>query len=76
MDSKIIQKISSRVFRQFPEVAGTTPKLRALTSTQSSPGYVLTYQAKVSAATGKSLSRFVRVTVDENGKIIKITTSR
>jgi hypothetical protein len=76
MDPKIIQKVSSRIYRQFPEVAGAAPRCRSLSTPSSTTGYVLTYQGKAAAAGGKSISRIVRVTVDENGKIIKITTSR
>jgi hypothetical protein len=76
MDPKLIQKISSQVYRQYPEVAGASPKLRSLPIVEPHPLYLLTYHGKANTANGKFISRFIRVTVDHHGKILKITTSR
>jgi predicted lipoprotein len=79
MKDKNIKTISSKISRQFPEVAGSQPKVQRQTSKSSkssNPTYLLTYRGKAKTADGKSINRVVRVTADESGKIIKITTSR
>jgi hypothetical protein len=81
MDSKLVKKISSHVYRQFPELDGKQPKVRlqtapAGTTREVKPTYLLTYNTRLSLNSGKSISRTVRVVADPNGKIIKISTSR
>lgn len=80
MKQDIIRSISQEVYRRFPEFAGRRPKVQE----QRAPGqtgtasqtYLLTFQTKASLPGKKSLSRWVRVVVNGDGKIIKITTSR
>jgi hypothetical protein len=77
MDPKIILRISTQVYRQFPEMIGVRPKTRRQQppgSQGSSPIFLLTYNTKVDLG-GRSMARSVRVTADSNGKIIKISTS-
>lgn len=79
MKDKNIKTISSKISRQFPEVAGSQPKVQRQTSKSSKSSsltYLLTYRGKAITADGKSINRIVRVTADESGKIIKISTSR
>jgi hypothetical protein len=81
MNNKQLKSISSKISRQFPEVSGSNPKVRR----QSGKGtksradksiFLITYRGKAKAADGKSINRIVRVTADDHGKIIKISTSR
>ncbi len=79
MNDKQLESISSKVSRQFPEVAGTQPKVRRQSgqkSKSSASTYLITYRGKSITADGKSITRIVRVTANDNGKIIKISTSR
>jgi hypothetical protein len=83
MDPKTIQKISSQVYQQFPEIAGVRPKVRQRPSAGKnasknggSETYLLTFQGKADIGPGKSLPRLVRVVANIQGKIIKISTSR
>ncbi len=83
MDPKTIHKISTQVYRQFPEIAGVQPKVRlrpASAKPASQNGktetYLLTFQGKASLASGKSMPRLVRVVATPQGKILKISTSR
>jgi len=76
MDAKIISAISSQIYRQFPEMKGIKPKIKPQESSKSPiPVYTFSFHNKVVANNGISLSRWVRVVVDERGKIRKITTS-
>jgi predicted lipoprotein len=79
MNDKQLKSISSQVSRQFPEVAGTQPKVRRQSTqkSKSSPAtFLITFRGKSKAADGKSITRIVRVTANDSGKIIKISTSR
>jgi hypothetical protein len=83
MDPKTIQKISSQVYRQFPEIAGVKPKVRlrppsgkAAPPNGSPETYLLTFQGKADIGQGKSIPRLVRVVANQQGKILKISTSR
>ena len=79
MNDKSLKSISSKVSQQFPEVAKSKPKVQRQSGqkTKSSTStYLITYRGKALTADGKSIYRVVRVTADDDGKIIKITTSR
>jgi predicted lipoprotein len=79
MNDKQLKSISSRVSRQFPEVAGTRPKVRRQSpqkSKSSSSTFLITFRGKSKTADGKSITRIVRVTANDSGNIIKISTSR
>jgi hypothetical protein len=79
MNDKYLKSISSKVSRQFPEVAKSKPKVQRQSSPESkssSSTYLITYRGKAKTADGKSINRIVRVTANDRGKIIKITTSR
>jgi hypothetical protein len=79
MDPKILKSISSQVYRQFPEMAGVQPKARLQAAASSRPDsqtYLITFNTQVRLETGKSMPRWVRVVVNEKGKVLKITTSR
>jgi hypothetical protein len=72
MESRIKSSICAEVYRQFPEVKGNSPEVKAM------PGdkYQLVFHGKVKTEDGKSLNRTVRVVADETGRIIKLSTSR
>jgi hypothetical protein len=84
MDPKLIKAISVQVYSQFPEMNNVQPKVRkqqpSSPSSNSSKSaqaltFLLTYQTKVSVSEDKTISRWVRVTTNEHGKIIKLSTS-
>lgn len=73
MDKNAIQKISSQVYRQFPEVSGSRPTV----STQAGEDrYLLVFNGRGSGPKGKAMPRRVRVVANAKGKILKMTTSR
>ncbi len=81
MNTKIIHSISKQIYRRFPEVNGARPKIRLQPSIQNKtnpnqPTYLLIYSAEVKTMDGKSIKRWVRVTIDRQGKILKVTTSK
>jgi ABC-type uncharacterized transport system YnjBCD substrate-binding protein len=84
MDDKTLSKIISQIHRRFPEFSDSKPKVHTRNTAQpKSAGadqtYLLTFRtsSKVMSASGKkSIPRSVRVVVSEQGRILKITTSR
>jgi hypothetical protein len=81
MDPKYIKSISNQVYRRFPELDGSRPKIRLQSvpkakSAPPAPKYLLTYQGKAKSSNGRTILRLVRVIADAKGKILKITTSR
>lgn len=84
MDKKTLNSVVSTIHRRFPEVDGCQPKVRSRQaaqpkSTPTDPTYLLTFHSKGKAKTSsgeKTIPRYVRVVVNEKGKILKVTTSR
>jgi hypothetical protein len=75
LKAKLIDKISTEVYRKHPDFKGVKPKVAPRKGVESADT-LLVYQKKVSGPGGKSISRIVRAVVDENGKIKKISTSK
>lgn len=75
MDSKTISGICEQVYRKYPEVKGSRPKLQPL-SKGSVSQHVLIFTGKSSTDSGRSLSHTVRVVVNGDGKIVKMSSSK
>jgi hypothetical protein len=79
LNSKTISGIKQQVYRQFPEVNGEQPSVKTQ-ATAKSPGqqntYLLTFKGSDAKAGGFAIKRTVRVVADDNGRILKVTTSR
>ncbi|MEA4909958.1 MAG: hypothetical protein GYA17_08510 [Chloroflexi bacterium] len=72
MDSQTLKAVCEQIYRRFPDVKGSRPKVSAYTGDKS----LLVFSGKGTTADGRSILRTVRVVVDNNGKIVKATTSR
>lgn len=72
MPKAYIEKVNRKVFRQFPELEGKSPSISSRPDGES----LYTYKGSVDLPNGKSMSRVVRVVVNENGRILKLTSSR
>ncbi len=84
MDTNILKSVITQIHKRFPEFAGVQPKVRKQDAPQpkallSAPTYLLTFHnvARAESSAGKkTLPRWVRVVVNEKGKVLKVTTSR
>ena len=81
MDAKHLKSISSQIYRRFPEVAGSQPKVQAQSAPQAKsvstdPTYLITFRGSVKSPDGKSILRIVRVIASAQGRILKVSTSR
>ena len=79
MNPRTVSTISQQIGHQFPEVAGSSPNVRAQAGAKT-PGtnatYLLTFKGRAQAHSGPSFPRTVRVVADDAGHILKVTTSR
>lgn len=77
LDRRVVDSIAKQIHRQFPELAGGEPSVRAQAGAKSPGGatYLLTFRGRASSSEPR-LSRTVRVVADERGKVLKVTTSR
>ncbi len=77
MDSKILSVVCTQIYRRFPEIDGIRPKVQTQAlPDQKGQNYLLVFRGAGVTSDGKSLPRIVRATVDDKGKILKVTTSR
>jgi hypothetical protein len=80
MDPKFIQSISAKIYRQFPEVSGSQPRVSVQAAPKSTARatatYLLTFRGSARTPDGKSIPRIVRVIANAQGRILKVTTSR
>ena len=72
MDEKAINQVCQSVYRKFPELRGVKPSVKS----QTTGNFLLVFSGSAKAEDGKTISRTVRVTASESGKIIKLSTSR
>lgn len=66
------KKILSEVIRRFPDMAGVEPSISSLPNANR----LFTFKARQSAEDGSSISTIVKITVDKEGNLLKVTTSR
>ncbi len=72
MDTKTLNQICEKVYKKFPEVQGKKPTSHP----QLNDMLVLVFKGTGTAPNGAKIPRVVRVTVNDKGKIIKMSTSR
>ncbi len=75
MKAKMIDKVSSEVYRKHPDFEGVKPKITPREGGASNDT-LLVYRKKVSGPGGKTINRIIRAVVDGDGKIKKISTSK
>jgi hypothetical protein len=81
MKKDYLPSINNQIYRQFPEFSGVQPSIQKQASSNNSTdntttNYVFIYSIQAHVGNNKSLTRVVRAVVNEQGKILKITTSR
>ncbi len=76
-----VSRISREVYKDFPELKGTTPNIKpqGAPTTGKAMGierFLLTFKSNITLPNGNKMQRVVRVIADQNGKVIKKTTSK
>lgn len=80
-DAKYVARAKRAVRREFPEMAGAEPtvstrKGRSKSTSGADTRYIMTFKKRVPLPGGKTIARTVRVTMDQSGKIVKLTSSK
>jgi hypothetical protein len=85
LTSAQVEAVARQVYRQYPEVQGQKPSVQRQSAAAASKngrtggqsgGYVVTFKASRRTPDGRTLTRIVRATTDERGKVLKISTSK
>jgi hypothetical protein len=71
MDQKLLDQICKRIYKQFPEVNGKKPKVL-----KQAQNKLLLFEGTAKTPDGHTIKRSVRVVINPDGKVKKITTSR
>lgn len=72
MDKKSVAAVCEKIYKQFPEMKGIQPIIKP----QGNDITLLIFHNTFQTSNGQNIQRTVRVVVNQDGKIIKITTSR
>jgi hypothetical protein len=72
IEDDLVVSVSQDIYRRFPVVKGSSPKVSTYGRNQT----LLVFRGKGTTQDGKSLTEYVRVVVNDSGKITKLTTSR
>jgi hypothetical protein len=70
IENSTVEKISQRVYREYPEMRGARPSV-----SQAGDRCTLIYKASVRTPAGP-MARVVRVVADERGRIVRMSTSK
>ena len=81
MNERLIENVCREVYRRFPEIRGSKPKVEPYSSAKNqtanpSPKFLLVFKGKAVTDTKKSLPYVIRVIVNGQGKILKMSMSR
>ena len=81
VDPTYVARAKRAIRREFPEMAGAEPdvstrKGHSKSASSADTRYVLTFKKRVPLPGGKTIARTVRVTMDQAGKIVKLTSSK
>lgn len=72
MNEEIKNEICKNVYQQFPLMTGVTPEIRQ----QPNKIQLFIFHSSGKTSDQKTIPLTIRVTVDQNGKILKITSAR
>jgi hypothetical protein len=71
LQAQAIERVSNQVCRDYPEMRGARPSIAS-----RGGNFVLTYRGRVRTSNGEEMSRIVRAVVDEDGRVIRLSTSK
>jgi hypothetical protein len=76
VDRDSISKINQKVIKQFPEMSGKKPIVSRESLSNGTFRYLLVYRGEAILPGGRTLARIVRVTADDRGRILRMSTSK
>lgn len=72
MERSVLDKVCSQVYRRYPALKDTKPKVTA----QGNDRYLLLFTGSGQTPDGKTIKQTIRVVADNAGRILKTSTSR
>lgn len=72
MDRSHLKSICDQVYRKYPEVKNSSPRVQ----TRSDGQFLVIFRGSGKAADGRTMATIVRAVVSTGGKIVKLTSSR
>ncbi|HUN22289.1 MAG TPA: hypothetical protein PK299_04055 [Anaerolineales bacterium] len=76
LPESVIEEVTRRVYREYPAVAGCSPKIRTHDRGNGVSSYTLSYRGFVEVEGGIKMPVSVNVSLDTFGKVVKITSSK
>ena len=75
LNSNQVDSISKQVYSKFPELKGVSPQVQTQ-STPKTPGSADRFLLVFKGKSAQNIVRVVRVTADDKGRVLKMSTSR
>ena len=72
MDKKSVDKVCKNIYKRFPPLSGSRPKV----SKQGEDRYLLVFSGSGKTPDGKTIQQTIRVVATDEGRIIKTSMSR
>ncbi|MBI9043252.1 MAG: hypothetical protein JEZ06_02130 [Anaerolineaceae bacterium] len=72
MKKDIKNKVCNEIYRKYPDMDGVKPEVKPYSSNKE----LLIFNTKAKTSNGFSLTKTLRVVVNQEGKILKTTASR
>ena len=72
MDRSLLKAVCEQIYRRFPEVNGSAPKVQSRAGGQ----WLVVFRGSGKTADGHSISPTIRAVVAPDGKILKVSTSK
>lgn len=81
MDPEVYNKSLSKIYKRYPEFTGSKPSVKKQNpisgnSKISAPIYLWIFRKTVKTEDNQSFQRVLRILLNSNGKILKVSTSR
>ncbi|GAB4476545.1 MAG: hypothetical protein Kow0088_14450 [Anaerolineales bacterium] len=77
MDAKKIKEIIQRIYQRYPSLRGVSPQVREIYVPElGQKRLTLTFRTTAITANNKRIPKLVRATINEQGKIVKISSSK
>ncbi len=77
MDAKKIKEIIQRIYQRYPSLRGIAPQVREIFIPELGQKRItLTFRTTSLTENNRRISKWIRATVNEQGKIVKISSSK
>lgn len=80
MNAKLLQAICQEIYRRYPQMAGQRPRVHPVAApagkATGKAAHLLVFESQGQTADRRNVTTLLRVVVDRDGKILKVSTSR